>query len=249
MIIDLHTHILPYVDDGASSLEEALAMLENAVLCGVKKLALTPHANVPDGNDNYYDEELATKFRQFSSCVKEAEIDIELIPGMEVFATSEVSRLMKQKKFLTLNCTRYLLLEFGFNESVPFTFSLVDELVEMGCIPLIAHPERYPYVQENPNIVFEWIRMGACTQLNKGSVLGHFGIKAGEVAMQLLQNDLVSVVASDAHDTKRRTTSMADAFDYISGAFSDEYAQVLFCENPLRLLNDKELLSNGPMPI
>lgn len=249
MIIDLHTHILPGVDDGAQSMETALSMLEMAMDSGVGKIVLTPHCNVPEGPFNYYSEELAQKFRMFRDTVRDAELNIEILPGMEVFANSDVPKLLREKKLLTLNCSRYLLLEFGFNESVPFTFSLIDELCKMGCIPLIAHPERYPYVQTDPNIVFEWLRMGACTQINKGSIFGSFGVKAGKTAMQLLQNDMVTVVGSDAHDIKYRSSNMTDAFEYIESVFSSEYANVIFFENPDRIISDKSVLQNAPMPV
>ncbi|MBQ9833166.1 MAG: hypothetical protein IJO48_05470 [Clostridia bacterium] len=249
MMIDLHSHILPGADDGASSMDMALSMLEAAASCGVRKIAATVHCNIPGRNSNYYTEALAQKFRLLQDNIKDAEIPIELLPGMEVFANSDVPELLKKGKLLTLNCTKYLLMEFGFNESVPFTFSIIQELISMGCVPVVAHPERYPFVQRDPNIVFEWMRIGACTQINKGSLLGRFGTSVGETAMQLLQHDMATIIASDAHDTHSRTTCMKDSYEYVQSIFGDDYAQVLFFENPRRIITDTTVLSNGPMPI
>ena len=91
--------------------------------------------------------------------------------------------------------------------------------------------------------------MGACTQINKSSVIGGFGVKAGETAMKLLQNDMATIIASDAHDVRYRSPYMTEAFEYVKNVFSDEYAQVLFCENPSRIIADKGVLSNGPVPV
>ncbi len=249
MMVDVHSHILPNVDDGAASWEDALILVEIASESGVEKIVATPHCNAVGAYENHYDEALAQKFRELKSRINAAGIDIELLPGMEVFANSDVPALLSKGKLLTLNCSRYVLTEFGFEESVAFTFAYLGRLLAMGCIPVVAHPERYPFVQNDPNLVFEWMRLGACTQVNNGSIFGKFGHSAKKTAMQLLNNDLVTVIASDAHDPEYRSTSMFDAYEYMESVFDEEYAQVLLNENPDRIVSDKSVLSDGPMPI
>lgn len=109
--------------------------------------------------------------------------------------------------------------------------------MEVRAIPLIAHAERYEFVQDDPEIVEEWKKKGCEVQINKGSFMGRFGTGAQQTAYELLNHNLVTAVASDAHSPIRRTTCMADAYDHLSREYSKEYLDVLFEINPRNICN------------
>lgn len=244
-MIDIHTHILPGVDDGSDSMATSIQMARMAAKCGVTTIVATPHCNIEGEYENYesyIQEEIVQEFRQE---LKDQNINIDIVAGMEVYATEEVPELLLSGNIITLNYSRYLLIEFDFRENPSLIDYVLDEIRNQGLRPIIAHPERYPYVQDNPCIVYDWIYQGCSLQVNKGSILGSFGSKARNVAHYLMNQNLVSFIASDAHGMGRRTTNLGTTYQYISDHYSDEYADILFKENPNRVLEDLELIQLG----
>lgn len=114
-------------------------------------------------------------------------------------------------------------------------------ILDSGFVPIIAHPERYSRLR--PEIIDDWMHEGIGIQINKGSVFGRFGREAYDFSHMLLQNGLVSCIASDAHGVDSRTTDMSDISDFISTEYSEELAELLLAENPRRIFNDEPLLS------
>lgn len=241
-MIDIHTHILPSMDDGSKSIEESIQMAKIAAESGVHTLVATPHCNIEGRFDNYYNEVFEERFQAFAKAVQEEQIPLQVMPGMEVFATEEVPELLKEGKLITLNHSRYLLMEFSFREDLSLTQFLINEVTSQGCHPIIAHPERYPYVQRHPEMVYEWLERGCFLQVNKGSILGSFGSRPRITSLILLEHNLVSFIASDAHSSIHRTTSLSEVSHIISNYFSKEYADIIMEENPKRVVEDKELL-------
>ena len=109
--------------------------------------------------------------------------------------------------------------------------------------PVVAHPERYQAVQRNPEIVGEWFERGYGIQLNKGSILGHFGRREKQTAEWILENGLAHVVASDAHGAEQRTTHMGEIRNLLENVYGENYAQLLLEDNPRRIIKDMELAS------
>ncbi|MDO5408979.1 MAG: hypothetical protein Q4F21_00815 [Lachnospiraceae bacterium] len=242
-MIDLHVHILPGVDDGAPYQEISLEMAEQAVRGGVDRLVMTPHCNIPEMFDNYNDDDVLRKqMEDFKRQVEQAEIPLTLYTGMEVFGTPEVPDHLRDGRLLTINDTRYLLIEFPFGGDSMYVTSILEAILALDYIPIVAHPERYRYVQEEPETVDYWIRMGCGMQVNKGSVLGRFGRGAWECSNYLLEEGMVSCVASDAHHSEWRTTYMDEIEQYLITSFGREYTDFLTRLNPERILAGKNLL-------
>ncbi len=235
-MIDIHAHILPGVDDGAPDMETALEMAAMAADSGVKYLVATPHCNIPGMYRNYYDENLVKHFLRFQQEVKKAEIPLQVFAGMEIYATKELPALLRKNKVLGLNGTNYLLMEFDFDEDPFFCHSILKKCKENGYLPIIAHPERYYFVQRHPEIAFEWYEDGYFLQVNKGSIQGRFGRTASGVARFLLENRAVCCVASDAHSSWSRTTHMREIQEYLQEIYGVDYAEKLLLENPLKIL-------------
>lgn len=247
-MIDIHSHILPGVDDGSPDMEESLEMLRMAAESGVKAIAATPHTNIPGMFENYYGSEIKRAFDALKLEIAQNEIPVQLFAGMEVFATRELPDLLKEGRVLTLNSTRYFLTEFSFDEEIWFCDSILDECAEAGFIPVIAHPERYYFVREYPQIVCTWREKGYGIQVNKGSLLGRFGMAVKRTANLLLEHDLVSCVASDAHSSQFRTPHMAEVEDFLIRNYGRTYTTLLLEDNPKKILSGLPLLGNPPVP-
>lgn len=242
-MIDIHAHILPGLDDGSQNLEISLEMAVQAVKGGVDRMVMTPHCNIPDMFDNYNDENrLWYRMQTFRRQVKEAGIPLTLYTGMEVFGTPEVPSHLEKGRLLTINDTKYLLIEFPFFGSPYYATDILSEICHMHYAPIVAHPERYEYVQNDPELVDFWIRMGCGIQVNKGSLLGRFGRAAYYTGIRLLEEGMVSCIASDAHHSEWRTTFMDEVRMMISREYGESYADFLTRLNPERILEGKELL-------
>lgn len=242
-MVDIHTHILPHMDDGPETMEDSIFMAKIAAESGVDILFATPHCNRKGSFDNYYDLDFEQQYQNFEQRLKEERIPITLLPGMEVYGTEEVPDVLRRGNIITLNHSRYLLLELGFRKDLSLFEFLIDEIKDLGYIPIIAHPERYPYVQKTPDMLNELLNKGCLLQVNKGSILGSFGYRAREIAMILLHHEMVSFVASDAHSPLHRTTDLSIIYDMISRQYSEDYAKLLLNENPGCIVTDREVNS------
>ncbi len=236
-LCDLHTHLLPGVDDGAPTMAYALEMLRNAVASDVALLAVTPHCNTSADNGNYMDEQLENRFLQLQQAA--ADIPVQLVLGAEARVDNALPKLLQQGKIPTINKSRYLLTEFHPHTN-HFTDALQD-ILDLGYIPLVAHPERYAAVCHTPQIVTQWLDMGCHLQLTGGSILGEYGKTVQNTAATLLRNGLVACVASDAHGLDHRSNFLLDVFDHLSVRYSKQYAMCLMRENPMRICANYDL--------
>lgn len=203
-MIDIHTHILPLIDDGAQSLDQALEMLSIASMGKTKSIILTPHCNVRHKFENYYGESLKKQFNYFKK--KAASFfSLELFLGMEVYATDHIVTLINKGKIITLNHSRYLLIEFPFSSHPRWATNILSQISALGITPIIAHPERYPFIASQPDILYDWVSCGSLVQINRSSLFGKFGTAVKHLSLQLLEHNLVHFVASDCHSHIYRT--------------------------------------------
>lgn len=234
-MIDLHSHILPELDDGSQSLRESLAMARMAVDSGITAMVATPHCADDRSWETY------EAWQLLSQALSENEIPLKLFPGMEIFGTPDTVRMLREGKLFTLNGSRYPLIEFSFRSDGEEETAILRSVCKAGFRPVVAHPERYGYVQRDPRLVNRWHRMGCLFQVNRGSLLGRFGSRAQETAFELVNRGFASVVASDAHSPKMRTPWMADVQQLLTEEISAQCARVLLKENPKKILKDEEI--------
>jgi len=236
-ICDLHTHVLPGVDDGAPTTEYALQMLRNAAASDVSLLATTPHCNGPFGNGNYLDQDLEDRFSQLQQAAKD--IPVQLVLGAEARVNDELLYYLKQGKIPTINSSRYLLTEFSADTQ---NFAdILQSILDLDYIPLVAHPERYTAVCQTPQIVAQWLDMGCHLQLTGGSIMGQYGKNVQRTAAFLLKNDFVACIASDAHGVNLRSNYLLDVYDHLTVRYSKQYAACLLYDNPMRICADYDL--------
>jgi len=209
MLIDIHSHILPNVDDGARSNAEALDMLRMAVDGGVTTQILTPHIHF--GRFNNTKADLEERFEQFQTLVDEANINVELQLGAEVRIGPEVMQLVMKNEIPWLGeyqGRKTFLLEFP-RQDVPFgSDNLVKWLLAKNCLPIIVHPERNRTFVDQRHKLQTFIDLGCPLQLTASSLTGKFGADVQQMSEELLEADLVSAIASDCHNLKGRTPDL-----------------------------------------
>jgi len=234
-MVDIHCHILPEVDDGAEDLAEALEMARIAAESGVTDLAATSHFR-GDLLEKKILEEFRCRFRELEAALRREEIPLRLHLGAEVLCSWDTLDLAQEGGLPTLGDTRYVLCEFRFDAPWGYMDEILDGIRELGYRPVVAHPERYGCVQQDPRRAGRWFQKGYVIQLNKGSVLGSFGSRPQETARLLLERGFVHMIASDAHSAHRRNTDMGPLAGWLLERYPRDYVRLLLTENPGRLL-------------
>lgn len=238
-MIDIHSHILPGIDDGAADMYDTLEMARIAVESGISAMVATPHCNIPGMYENYYGEEYIKLFQETEETLEKEGIPLTLYSGMEVFVNSDVPRLLSEGKLLTINGGHYMLVEFDFNEESGYAHNMLQTIYDLGIRPIVAHPERYTFIQDDPQIAYHWRKRGYLIQANKGSLLGRFGRDAFNTSQMLLEHNLISLIASDTHSPFQRTPYMMDLYGVLSRNYPEKYLKILFEENPRRICQDQ----------
>lgn len=238
-MIDIHCHILPFVDDGAKDMEEAITMAKIACENGIKKIIATPHY-IEDEKYNNAEKntEILNKLNDELKCNN---IDVEVFLGNELFITPEAINLIDSKEVATLNNTRYLLIEFPRLDMPVYIENIVYNLRLKGIIPIIAHPERYIKIMEDPNILYNLITKGALTQLNLPSLEGRYGEKVKETAEILVKHDLIHFVGSDAHSSKRATPNVVKGINILKELIDKKRLDKMLYHNAENLLKNEDI--------
>lgn len=239
-MVDLHAHLLPGVDDGADGLEDAVEMCRLAAADGVTAAVATPHLRHESWPNADRDDLLA----RFESLLSAVGTTLALSLGAEIRVDSELLAevdLLPGGNLLPLARSHYLLLELPPVPVGPDPRAVVHELTVAGWRPVLAHPERIPWLAEDPATLAELVERGALLQLTAMSVTGALGRRAKECCMFLLDNDLAHFVASDAHDASTRPPILSGAFRVIADRLGEARAHRLTEENPRAVLEDRAI--------
>jgi len=211
-LIDLHCHILPGVDDGSKDLQMSLDLAKVAVDQGISHSLLTPHHM--DGDYTNHKKDVIKKTSDFQDALNEANIPLTVFAGQEVHLTGELMDAIAKDDVLFMDATnRYLLLELPHDGIPAYTEDMIFDLTTRGITPVIAHPERNLGIQEDPDKLYNFIKMGCLSQLTSSSYLGVFGEKVQTLTEKIIKANLGFVFASDAHNFKGRRFLMKEAFD------------------------------------
>lgn len=238
---DIHCHIFPAVDDGSGSFNDSVEMACIAASCGVKSVVATPHCNVPGMFENYWNARFEETLRNLNEALVFKGIPITVYKGQEIFAHGDIVSGLRNGDLITLNGSRYVLIEFDFDTSENEAIETVKKIKSEGYVPIVAHPERYGFVFENPVSIKKICSSGGLIQLNSGSIKGSFGPYVQKLAGAVLKSGVAHFVASDAHSQFSRTPDITEAHEIVCNGFSYDYAKLLFENNPLRVINDEEI--------
>lgn len=240
-MVDIHCHILPEVDDGAQSLAEALEMADMAVRCGVTDLVTTSHFHGEEENLALLDR-IYRQFQRLEEALGHEQIPLRLHLGAEILCTHRTGKLAREQRLPTLGNTNYVLCEFYFDAPYDYMDRILVEITQAGYRPVVAHPERYHAIQQEPRRAQRWFRKGYVLQVNKGSLLGAFGPRVQAAARWMLDMGFVHVLASDAHSLRHRTTDLSQLENWLLDRYSPRCARLLLEENPGRLLRGEDMI-------
>jgi protein-tyrosine phosphatase len=241
--IDLHTHLLPHYDDGSDSWQTSLEMLRQGVADGISEVACTPH--VMSKKDFDAETKIIQLYEELVSRAQAAHIDIKIHLGSELYIQPDIDFGRRIVTFA--NNGRYFLIEFPMNLIPDFVAKTFFDYVLQDHIPVVAHPERYAKILTDPGKAYEFVERGAVLQVNAGSLLGIFGQAVKNTAIKLLENNLVGLVASDAHDLKIRPFKLKAAYEMVAGQWGVARAQRLFIDNPRRIILGHDLIVEEPI--
>jgi protein-tyrosine phosphatase len=226
-VIDIHCHILPEVDDGPKSWDAAVEMCRIAISDGITHTVATPHAN----------HRYAYNREDFSNLLGELQgkigPELQLSLGCDFHLSFEnLERVLEQPHTYTIGESNYLLVELS-DFSVPTRLSeCFTRLGDRGLAPILTHPERNPILQQTPQRILEWAEQGCLIQVTGSALTGLWGERPETVARWLLDRSAVHILASDAHDTKRRVPNLSAARAVAEKIAGAEYAEALVVDNP-----------------
>ena len=246
-LFDLHCHILPDLDDGATNDAQALEMVALSVERGVTGMVATPHSYevLEHGGVQVIEERLAALREQ----LRERGIQVQLMAGMEQHLVPQVPELLAQGQALTLNNSRYMLVEFNPVQWANYTDEILFELQVQNVVPLLAHVERQANIQANPSLLEELIQRGCYAQITAASLLGNFGPEPRAAAEHLLRRGVVHVVASDTHrPSGSREPLLAGAAKRLRQLVGEEATDTLLYENPAAIVADRPVATITPIP-
>ena len=233
-IYDIHTHFIPNVDDGSSSLEETIELLKHEYNDGVRTIYLTSHyrENMFEPDLDYLQEQ----FKKVEAIVPTIAPDLRVFIGCEFHACADMIEILNNHQRPTMGNGRAVIIEF----SDRWNYSEIKErcyaLIMNGYDPIIAHIERYSALLGHLDRVQELIDMGCYIQINADSFLGYSGLKIKMFANKVMKNHLLHFVASDGHNLTNRKPHLGECVNYIEKKMGSEYAKMIFIENPRNII-------------
>lgn len=234
-IVDIHCHIIPGVDDGAKSYEQAYHMLDIAYEQGISDIIATPH-HMPEGK-NASPEVIRARVAKLQEYADSQQYEMNIYTGNEIYFHGEAADLLEEGKICTLAATNYVLVEFSPMDDARYIRNSLAELQNMGYNPIIAHVERYMSLIQVPFERIEELRdMGILIQVNAGSITGFFGKQSKAVAEKLLKKELVDFIGTDAHSDGGRAPKIAECAEILAKKCKPEYVEDLLYRNAERYI-------------
>jgi protein-tyrosine phosphatase len=239
-MVDIHSHILWGLDDGAETLEQSVAMLKMAQESGTTDIVATPHANM---RYQFRDSLVGQRITELSAATGGSP---RIHRGCDFHLSFDnVQEALRNPARFAINGGPYILIEFP-DTALNGMGQVLGALLDRKLVPIMTHPERHGHLRRLPPEFEEWIQVGCLVQITAQSLLGRFGKKSEESAWEMVHRGLVHFVASDAHDESDRTPRLDTAFQAVSHRMNAAHAQRLFVENPKAILSGGEVRSETP---
>ena len=242
-MIDLHCHILPMIDDGAQSLAEALEMARLACEDGVVQVVATPHDT---GRDERW-RGAREGVRALQEELTRREIPLQVLAGLEIRIDLDTHQQIRDERYLTLNDSHYLLIELPFDYYPLYVEHVIFELLLAGYTPILAHPERSSFLEDDPMKLFRLVQRGALVQVTTTSISGDFGAGIRNFTRLLLEHGLVHIIASDAHGAALRPPVLSQAVETAAQWIGEQRATAMVTAAPEAIVNDQRWEPEPPI--
>ena len=246
-MIDVHSHIVFGVDDGSRTIEESIEIIKEAYKAGFKKIVATPHYM-----EEYYEndaKEIRKRIVEIQNHLKEINCNIEILQGNEIYIADNMTELLENQKATTLNNQQYVLFELPLNAEVMNLNSVVYQILEIGGVPILAHPERYPFVQKDPNVLIPLIEKGVLMQSNYGSIIGQYRKAAQITIKKMLEHNMVHFLGSDVHRPQTIYPKIHECMEEIEKIVGKENLELITTINPNKAINGEKIEIDEPIPI
>ena len=239
MILDIHSHILPGIDDGSKNMEMTLEMLRNAEKEGTKEIVATPHYLLEYGESVI--KEVKVLVEEVNSLINKEGIDVKVYSGQEVYFNENIIVDYIEGNIGTINNSRYMLIEFPMHRFNKNEFDIIYELQIRDIVPIIAHPERYRLFRDEPSLINNFIDKEYLFQMNSGSIEGKFGESVKKTANLFLENNIYNFIGSDAHNIENRNTGLKKAINILNENSNDKgkIQEHIFQESSKKLLKNE----------
>lgn len=243
-MIDFHTHIIPNIDDGSRSIEETFNLIQEAKEAGFEGIVLTSHYI-----ENYYETDVPERdlwVKAISDNLKSKGIETNLYLGNEIYMSDNMMNLLIEGKASTINNSSYVLFEMPLNAEPMNLYDVIYSLQENKLIPVLAHPERYSFIQKEPELVYDLIEKGVLMQANYGSILGQYGEKAEMIVRKFLENKMIHFLGSDVHRQNSIYKRIPQALEEIKEIVGEEKLREITTINPKLALENKRIDIEDP---
>lgn len=245
-MIDVHSHVLPGIDDGTKEIDEAIAFCRLAAERGTEVLVATPH-HKPGSYSNPRDRVLENVER-LQKRIDAAGVRLRLAPGSEIFVDTDLADRIQSGELLTYgDKRRYILLEFSFQQYPVRPEDLIFRLKLASITPVIAHPERIRYFQEDPDRLESLVRAGALAQVTGSSLMGTFGSRVRSITERMMERRCVHMIASDAHDLSYRPPGLEQARERAEAIVGGEAADRMVREIPAAIVEGRDVRVEPPI--
>lgn len=248
LMIDIHSHILPNVDDGPNNLEESIEMAKKAFNEGIKFIVATPHHQNGIYNNDY--NQIINKTYVFNQRLKEEDIKLTVLPGQEIRIFDNLINNLEEGKLLSINDRgKYILVEFPSDRIPIGEEQLIFDIQVAGYIPIIVHPERNEEIRRNSTKLYQLVKKGALTQITTGSILGYFGKDIYKFTLELIDHNLTHFLATDAHTVKgKRGINLKKGYAVLKDYAGEETVNQ-FKRNAKMIVSGKDIYVDEPYRI
>ena len=239
--VDIHSHILYGIDDGSKTLEQSIKILQELKEIGFKKIVLTPHYII---NSKYQtnNKEKQKILEEIKKNIQQKNIDIELYLGNEVLINDNIYELIEKKEISTINNSKYILIELPLYTTQKNALDIMYELKIKNITPILAHPERYEFIQKNPKAIEDFINEGIILQANYGSIIGIYGKKAKKTIKKLLKENYISLFGTDIHyENSKIYLNINKIRKKIKKIIGEQKSKELMTINPNKIINNEEI--------
>ncbi|WP_277680162.1 tyrosine-protein phosphatase [Gracilibacillus dipsosauri] len=245
-MIDIHSHILPELDDGPNTLASSIAMAQRALKEGIHTIIATPHHL--DGHFINQGKKIEQAVEQLNDLLQEENVPLKVLTGQESRINGDMIERLRREEIIPLNNSKYVYVELPSNHIPNYTSQVLFDMQVLGYKPIIVHPERNISLTENPDQLYRLVKNGALTQITAASLVGKLGKKIQRFSIDLIDHNLTHFIASDAHNTNSRGFHLDEAYHYMNKVFGSSMV-FQFKENVEKVVENQSVIGDQPIRI